>query len=56
MPDCFAMAVWVNPAAMPNVARFSPNATRRCFSYPSKYGAGFRRSRTARTRHRGLSR
>jgi hypothetical protein len=38
------------------VARFSLNATRRCSSSSSKYGADFLRSRKARTRHHGLSR
>ena len=56
MPDRFATAVWVNPAAMRQCRTVFANATRRCFSYSSKYGADFLRSRKARTRHHGLSR
>ena len=56
MPDRFAAAVWVNPAAMRHCRTFSLNATRRCSSSSSEYGADFPRSRKARTRHHGLSR
>jgi len=54
MPDRFATAVWVNPAAMRQCRTFFAKCEPLLLL--SKYGAGFRRFRKARTRHHGLSR
>jgi hypothetical protein len=56
MPDRFATAVWVNPAAIRHCRTFFPKRDTSLFLLASKYGADFLRSRKARTRHHGLSR
>jgi hypothetical protein len=56
MPDRFATAVWVNPAAIRHCRTFFPKRDTPLLLLVLEYGADFRRFRKARTRHHGLSR